>query len=175
MRAFKGKERLVLTVTCLLILIAGGCATAIKYSYDTKASFSEGKGYTWAQSSGTSRRDPLLESNVRALADQILAEKGFTRVSEKPDLMISISYEFDISGSYQYSYQLQMRTLNIYKVRGDMSLPADMPKMEMRSEGFGENNELIWRGTAVGTINIDAASGDLKQAVQGILLNFPPK
>jgi hypothetical protein len=30
-------------------------------------------------------------------------------------------------------------------------------------------------GTAFGTINTDAASGDLKEAVQGILSNFPPR
>jgi hypothetical protein len=38
-----------------------------------------------------------------------------------------------------------------------------------------ESKEIIWRGTAPGTINTDAASGDLKSAVQSVLSKFPPK
>ena len=35
--------------------------------------------------------------------------------------------------------------------------------------------ELIWLGTAEGTIKADAASPDLADAVKNILTNFPPK
>jgi hypothetical protein len=175
MSIFTGKERLALIMTAFLsVLIVGGCATSIKYSYDTKTGFPELKSYTWAQSSTMNRQDPLLETNVQVLADQLLTQKGFTRMSEKPDLMMSMSYEFDY-GIYQYSYQLRMLTLNIYKIRREMPSPSDMPTMPMQKEKATENTELVWRGTAFGTINTDAASGDLKQAVQGILLNFPPK
>jgi hypothetical protein len=153
MTAFKGKKRLAPIVTVFLaVLILGGC-TAIKYSYDMKTSFLQPKSYTWRPSLATYGRDPLLETNVQVLADQLLAQKGFTRMFEKSDLMISMSYEFD-SGMYRDSYQLRMLTLNIYQF---------------------ENKELVWRGAAFGTINTDAASGDLKKAVQGILSNFPPK
>ena len=162
MSSFKEYKSLALTATIFLsVMIIGGCATAIKYSYDTKASFSEQKSYAWAPSSGMSRQDSLLEANVRTLADQLLVQKGFTRTSEKADLMISMNYEFD-SGSYHYGYQLRMLTLNIYKIRHDMPSPAGLHK------------ELVWRGTASGTINTDAASSDLKQSIEGILMNFPP-
>jgi len=67
--------------------------------------------------------------------------------------VITMNYE---SGIYlnQDSYKLRMLTLNIFRDR---------------------DKELVWRGTAFGTIDTDAASGDLKQAVQDILSNFPPK
>jgi hypothetical protein len=163
MGSFKGCKSLALTVTILLsVMIIGGCATAIKYSYDTKASFSEQKSYAWSPASGMSRQDSLLEANVQTLADQLLVQKGFTRTSEKADLMISMNYEFD-SGSYHYGYQLRMLTLSIYKIRHDIPSPVGMSR------------ELVWRGTASGTINTDAASSDLKQAVEGILMNFPPR
>jgi hypothetical protein len=163
---FMGKERLAFLVTVFIsALMMGGCATAIKYSYDTKANFSEGKSYTWAQSSAIYQRDPLLEANVQALTDQLLSQKGFSRTSEKADLIISTSYEFD-SGSYQYSsqysYQLRLLNLNIYRI-------------SLTKENAMENKELVWRGTAFGTINTDAASDDLNKAVQGILSNFPSK
>jgi len=38
-----------------------------------------------------------------------------------------------------------------------------------------EQKELIWQGTASGSIRTDAASGDLKRVVQSILSKFPPK
>jgi uncharacterized lipoprotein YajG len=82
MCVFERKEHLALIATVLLsVLLMGGCATAIKYSYDTKTSFSEQKSYAWAPSSAMNRQDPLLEANVQALADQLLAQKGLTRVS----------------------------------------------------------------------------------------------
>lgn len=171
----RGKRRSALVITALLsVLLMGGCATSIKYLYDTKTSFPEQKSYTWAPSSAMYRQDPLLETNVQALADQLLAQKGLTRISGKSDLMISVSYEFE-SSLYQYSYQLRALTLNVYKTRRDMPSSSDMLKTSMHRETTIENKELVWRGTAFGCINTDAASGDLKQAVQGILSHFPPQ
>jgi Domain of unknown function (DUF4136) len=174
MNAFERKERLALIATVSLsVLLIGGCATAIKYSYDTKTSFPELKSYTWAPSSAVNKQDPLLEANVQALADQLLAQKGLTMMQGKSDLVLSMSYEFE-SSLYQYSYQLRSLTLNVYKIRLDMPSPSRTATMSMHTDNTLENKELVWRGTAFGTINTDAASGDLKQAVQGILSNFPP-
>ncbi|HXX57049.1 MAG TPA: DUF4136 domain-containing protein [Thermodesulfovibrionales bacterium] len=175
MRIFSGRELSAVTALVFLsALVLVSCAPAIKYSYDTKASFTEGKSYAWAPSSVLSRQDPILERNVQALADQLLTEKGFSRTTERPDLLIAMSYEFDIN-SYQYGYQLRMLALNVYKMRSDTPPPPDIPRTSLHHENGGERREMVWRGTAVGTINTDAASTDLKQAVQGILSNFPPK
>ena len=154
MRVFTGKGRLALAGTILLaVLIIGGCAATIKYSYDTRTGFSGLRSYAWAPSSSSyGGADSLLETNVRVLADQLLGQKGFTKVPEKSDLLISMNYESELGS--QYGYQLRMLTLNIYK---------------------SEQKELIWRGTASGSIYTDAASDDLKRAVEGILSNFPPK
>ena len=154
MRFFRAEARLaVIGAVFLAVLIMGGCATTIKYSYDARTGFSGLKSYKWAPSSAISSRDSLLEINVQVLAEQFLEQKGFTKVPEKSDLLISMNYQSEYSSS-QYGYQLRMLTLNIYK---------------------SEPKELIWRGTASGSISTDAASDDLKEAVQGILSNFPPK
>ena len=71
--------------------------------------------------------------------------------TDKADLLVWMGYEFDYNS---YSYELRMLTLNISRA---------------------DNNELVWRGTAAGDIRTDAASGELKKAVEGILTNFPPK
>ena len=150
MSVLKGKERWSMIATVLLsVTIMVGCAPTFKYSYDTKTRFPDLKSYTWAPSSSLDR---LLEKNVQDFADQLLAQKGFKKMSEKTDLVIKMGY--DSYYGYQNSYELQGLNLFIYKT---------------------ENNELVWRGTALGTIYTDAASGDLKHAVAGILSNFPPK
>jgi len=163
MTASKGKARSVLAVAVFLtVLILGGCTT-IKYSYDTGAPFPGLKTYTWAPAAGIyGGQDPSLEASVKDLADQTLSQKNFTRVAEKPDVFIFMTYEpglrfkiFEPEIGYpQYTHQLRMLTLNTY---------------------IAERKEFVWRGTASGSIHTDAASGDLKQAVQGILSDFPPK
>lgn len=154
MSVFKGKERRAMIAALLLsVPIMGGCAPTFKYSFDTQTRFAEQKSYAWAPSSSLSQTDHLLETNVQVLADQLLARKGFARMPEQADLEITMNYESDIYRN-QNSYRLRMLNLNIYKTG---------------------NKELVWRGTAFGTINTDAASGDLRQAVEGILSNFPPR
>jgi len=135
----------------LAILVTGGCGTSIRYSYDARTGFPELKTYQWAKSNIIYRQDSLLESNVRFLADGNLGNKGLTQKADKADLLVWMSYEYDYSG---YSYQLRMLTLTISRA---------------------DNNEPVWRGTAAGDIRTDAASWELKKAVEGILANFPPK
>ena len=150
---FKQKGSLVLALTLFVSVTILSSCTSIKYSYDTRTPFSGLKTYAWAPSSVIyGGQDSLLETNVRVLADQFLGQKGFTQVPEKPDLLISINYEPEL-GYSQYGYQLGMLTLSMHK---------------------SEKRELVWRGTASGSIYTDAASGDLKRVVQAILSKFPP-
>ena len=135
----------------LAVLLVGGCTTpmfgpSITYSYEPRFSFAELKTYRWTEVRSY-WGDPLLEANVRFLADRVLEAKGFTSKADKADFLVSMRYE-------GYSYESRTLTLNVVRAN---------------------NNELVWRGMATGTIKTDAASGDLKNAVEGILVNFPPK
>ena len=132
-----------------LILGGYGCSKAIKYSSIARTSFQELKSYQWAKADGLYRQDPLLETNVQSLVDRDLEQKGLVKKTEKADLLIWISYEYDAD-----SYSTLLRTLNISIFRAD-------------------NNELVWRGTAAGAIRTEIASSDVKKAVEGILANFP--
>jgi hypothetical protein len=152
MRVFKDDKRLCyfLAVICLSGIFLGGCAAKINYSYDPAADFSKVKSYSWDSGMYAYRQNPLIEKNVRYYADQSLQEKGFTLNPDKPDLVISINYETDYSEPYK------LRFLNLYIYR---------------TQGKG----IIWQGTVGGTINADAASSDLADAVRKILMNFPPQ
>ena len=131
-------------------IFLGSCAATINYSYDPVADFSTGKNYSWIPGLSANRLEPLIEKNVRYLSDQSLKDKGFTLSSEKPDFMISMNYESE----YSDPYRLKFLNLYVYRTPG---------------------RELIWQGTAGGTIKADAASPDLAEAIKKILKNFPPK
>jgi len=142
-----------LVAAVLAVVFVGGCAnslggSSVAYSYEPLFSFAELKTYRWTETRSPYWGDPLLESNVRFLADRVLQTKGFASSTDKPDFIVSMRHE----GSYFY----ELRGLTLYVSRAD-------------------NSGVIWRGVATGVIRTDASSGDLKNAVEGILGNFPPK
>jgi hypothetical protein len=143
----------IITVLLAAAVILTGCAATINYTYDPATSFAGLKSYNWTMAGTASQTNDLVVKNVQYQADQVLEKKGFIKTTENPDLLIWMSYENEI-GINQYGYQLRMLTLGIQKAG---------------------SKQLIWQGSATGTINDDAASGDLKKAVDGILANFPPK
>ncbi len=154
MRGLKTTTRLGSIFTVLLAagVILAGCATGFNYSFDPAASYTGLKSYSWVTTGAMGQTSDLVVKNVQYLADQVLEKKGFRKTTENPDMLVSVNYENEI-GINQYGYQLRMLTLGIQKADG---------------------KQLIWRGTATGTINADAASNDLKSAVEGILKSFPP-
>lgn len=154
MRGLKAAKRLGSIFAVLLAagFILAGCATAINYSFDPAAGYTGLKSYSWVTGTMGQTQD-LVVINVQYLADQALEKKGFRKTAENPDMLVSVSYENEI-GISEYGYRLRMLTLGIQKADG---------------------KQLLWRGTATGTISTDAASGDLKSAVEEILKNFPPK
>jgi Domain of unknown function (DUF4136) len=148
-----GLRRLTVALVVLAVVSVGGCSTYgsgpdVTYLYEPLYSFTGLKTYRWAEARPASWSDPLVESNVRFLADRALEAKGLTSKTDKPDLVISISYG--------PGYADELRSLILSVARAD-------------------RNELVWRGMASGPIRTDAASTDLKNAVEGILANFPPK
>ncbi len=153
MRGLTSIARPVVILTVLLTagFALSGCAATFNHTYDPAASFTGLKTYGWAAGGSSSAQD-LVVKNVRYYADQVLEKKGFRKIAENPDMLITISYENEI-GISEYGYRLRMLTLAIQKADG---------------------RQAIWRGTATGSISADAGSGDLRSAVEGILKSFPP-
>lgn len=131
-------------------IFIGSCAATINYSYDPAADFSTGKNYSWARGWVVNSPESLIEKNVRYYADQSLKEKGYSLSSDKSDFILSMSYKLE----YADPYKIKVLNLYIYRAPG---------------------KELIWQGTVKSTINADAASPELAEAVKSILANFPPK
>ena len=155
MRVFRGETRFgyILAIIFGAGMILGGCAAKITYLYDPVANFSTIKSYSWATEWSGRRQDLLIEKNVRYYVDQSLKNKGFTLTSDKADFVISMNYQT----GYNTPYKVQILNLYVYVMQG---------------------KELIWQGTAEGTIEdikAEAASPDLAEAVNKILMNFPPR
>ena len=151
MKTGPGYRALVAAV--LAIVLVGGCSTyatgpSVTYTFDPRFGFAGLKTYRWAAARPVYGSDPLLEANVRFLADGVLETRGLRSSADKVDFTMSVDYEVS-------SYRNELRTLTLNLARAD-------------------NNALVWRGMATGAIKTDAASGELKGVVEGMLANFPP-
>lgn len=133
-------------------VLLSGCATSFYHSFDPTTAYGGLKSYSWVTPGITGRTGDLVVKNVHYLADQVFEIKGFRKAAENPDMLMSVQYVNEI-GMYEYGYQQRMLTIDIQNA---------------------DSKQLIWRGTATGSISTDAASSDLKNAVQGILAKFPP-
>ena len=135
------------------IVLAGGCAAkAINHAYDPSANFGTVRRYAWAPGSPSYSPNSLVKATVQSIADPLLEKKGLQRVMSSPDAVIAIrldNYPVGTSGSYE----VRFLDLSVYRADGQT---------------------LMWRGTASGAISTDAASSDLRTAVEGILAAFPP-
>jgi len=151
MKSDLGIKALVAAV--LAVVLVGGCSTfasgpSVTYSFDPRFGFAELKTYRWAVAQPVYGGDPLLEANVRFLADRVLEARGLRSTADRVDFTMSVGYEFS-------SKRNELRSLTLNLVRAD-------------------NNALVWRGMATGAIRTDAASGDLRTVVEGMFVNFPP-
>jgi hypothetical protein len=134
-------------------ILLSGCATSYNHTYDLAIGYGGLKSYNWAASGSTGRTKDLVMNNVKYLADQVFQKKGILKTAENPDMLVSVQYG-DEYGMNEYGYRLQSLTIAIQKA---------------------DSGQLIWRGTASGSISNDTSSGDLKNAVEKILEKFPPK
>jgi hypothetical protein len=152
-----GPIPLFLTAGLLLATVGlSACAGGrFIYSSDPSARFPEARTYQWAPTSVLVIADPLLEANVRFQADRVLEAKGFRKAAEGAELLVSMTYEYEV-GSYYRRTGDRLRLLTLGVARA-------------------QNREPLWRGTAAGPIEIGSGSGDLEGAVKGILASFPPR
>jgi len=133
-------------------VLLSGCATTYNHTYDLAIGYGGLKSYNWVTPGSTGRTGDLVVNNVQYLADQVFEKKGIRETADNPDMLVAVQYGNEF-GTIGYGYQLQMLTIAIQKA---------------------DSKQLIWRGTASGSISNDTAKSDLKNAVEGILAKFPP-
>lgn len=168
-------------IAVLLIAALTSCSSMrIDSDYDTSASFSGFKTYSWMARQQQASRDPrldstLLESRVSAAVDRELSAKGYAKVPlEEADFLVA--YHVTREG------RMQLHTMG----GPGWGWGGTTTHVEKYEEGTlildviaSDGRMLLWRGTA--TARIDESAGAEKrekrinEAVRRMLQRFPPR
>jgi hypothetical protein len=176
----------------LFLPILTGCASTanIQTSSDYKEyNYTQLKTYAWRDENALENKvDPLVYARIKEAIETELSTKGFQK-SDRPDFFIN----FTVTSS------------NVYDVNSYVTYSGYAPGFSWRRGGYGfsslerqtqldmirkgtmvidilepEGNLLIWRGIAEKRLPdhpYDKPTRDrlIKQAVEQVLSNFPPK
>lgn len=172
-------SRLVI-VAALVIAPVVALAQKTSFDYDKTANFAAFK--TYAQKQGTPVGNPLIDQRFVDAIDTELAMKGLTKNDESPDLLVAYHVaadkQKDIStwstgtSPYGWSWGGGWGTTD---VRVSDILVGTLV-IDVVDAG---KNQVVWRGVGVKEIDPQAKAEkrdkNVKQAVQKILKNYPPK
>jgi hypothetical protein len=179
------------------VLLAGCSSMKVSSDYDRNADFSGLKTYDWISpaqpKTGDSRLDSdILNSRIRRAVENQLGLKGYEKAtSGNPDFqvayMASIEQKLDVSTfNYGYTYP------GYYYPRRGFGGPfySGVPHSETYVDQYDEGTllldivnpqtkKLIWRGTAVDTIQKTDSPENrekrINEAVANMLQKFPPQ
>jgi Domain of unknown function (DUF4136) len=142
---------LAVLASLAMAVAAGGCSNTVsyKYTFDPSVNFAGAKTYAWINAAAGYSPSSPLEEYIQFNADKVLETKGWKKVADKPELVFSVSVEHETLSAYQ------LRLVDLRAVRKD-------------------TGDAVWRGTAFGSIDSNAASPELRDAVSKILATFPP-
>lgn len=172
-------SRLVPTLAAAVLALAACSSFTVDTNYDPAASFEGLRTYAWREP-GRESGDPLTMKLVRDAADAELALRGYQGASGNPDFTIGqfvvvrqkvdVQYMDDYWG---YSYRAGSRGWSTTYVTtyDEGSIVLDVAN--------GTSGEPMWRGSATGIVDTGATPEErqqrIREAVAGILAEFPPK
>ncbi len=170
-------------VVTLLSLLLGGCASmAIQADQDPAVSLDSYGTYAWSsfqRAPGDVRVTPALRRQIQGEIDRHLTDKGYVRVDTGADF--SVTYQVTIEG------ETIGATLGYYQGSNFASDLSNTGSAARRyEEGMliidvlgGENERLIWRGTATAEVRQRASPEDRSdraaEAVRRVLERFPSR
>jgi len=151
------KRTFYVAVTLSLLLFVSCSFIQVSEDYDRRAPFTTYKTFDWMpkpdkmppNARAAIERNPLLGKRIQEITDEILADKGITRRTENPDILINYYVGFkdkvDISGWGYY-----------YGPRWGFYWPYLGPYDDYTyTEGTlvldfvdAKTNEMVWRGVA---------------------------
>lgn len=173
--------RHIATLTLVLPLLFAGCSSvSINYDYNRDADFSAYKTFDWLPGNTKGTGDQLVDRRVHAAVVNELTAKGF-RQSPNPDLHVVwhvvlrdrvqlYNWGGGWGGGYRgYGWGWGGSQVDVVNYT-EGTLVIDMVDAKTK--------ELVWRGSARGTVDPDPSPQQLdenvKKTVAKILANFPP-
>ena len=182
------KTRQVWRAALGLAIVAGavsGCAGGLSYNhdYDPSANFTALRTYSWATPPENSRGiNQMLERRVVAAIDQNLVAKGYQAATGEPDFAVN----FTVTTSEQTDYNTYYTGMGYGGGWYGGGMGSSTTRAYTYTNGTlivdifdAKSKNLIWRGTAAGTINEDASPEQremrIQEAIAGILKTFPTR
>lgn len=165
----------VLTLALLLNLLLVGCSNDLaKVEYDEKIDFNSLINYNWLDNTETSQMDQLENKLVRIAVDRHLAAKGFKRVSQNPDFLITQDFSKYLTDDRIWGADTgePMRPLPAARYayqKARLVIEVIDPRMK----------SMIWTGRSSlaveKVVTPYSRQKRINQEVAKILENFPPK
>lgn len=175
----------IVCVALGLTVLGVGCSTiSTNYDYDTATDFSRLRTYDWMKVPPSSQTSPFVLDRIKTATDRVLHAKGYQQTSNNPDFLLAAhagqQSKIQVTDwGYGYGYAPRARRYRGGRYRGggldvyeyhEGTLILDV--VDARSKN------LIWRGTATGTIDPGATpekkTQKIDDAVQEVLRDFPP-
>ena len=188
-----GKERGRLLLGGVAALVLSGCTSLdVRSDYADGASFTGLQTYEWVDSDRSETGDPAIDNplhadRIRTSVDELMEDKGFRRSTAPGTPDFRLSYEmlatettrtYYGTGSYGYRHRYGYGHFGHGFYGPSFTEPALKGTLLLNVIDAG-SDEVIWRGWASGILPADPNPEDVDhyvaEAVQGILVQFPPK
>jgi hypothetical protein len=167
----------------MALLSACGSSVSVNHDYDNQADFAALKSFAWVNVPTTAvgdvrsaqERNSLLDKRIKSAVGNELTAKGYLMNESAPDFLLLYhtgaedkinvtDWGYGYPGPYWYG-----RNVSVYQYTQG-TLIVDIIDAKTK--------QLIWRGTAEGTIDPDASTekreARLNEAVAKLMANFPP-
>ena len=167
-----------------LTAIVVGCSTiyGVQFDYDREVNFRNLKTYDWMTVPEKADIDSLNVERVKKAVNAELQAKGLLMTSNNPDFLIAehLGKEDKIQvTSWGYDYGPHRRYWGGYWGPEGISTNEYEEGLLILDFVDAKSNKVIWRGAAKAVIdNVNTPEKRealIKEAVQEILKNFPPK
>jgi hypothetical protein len=169
-------KQILLISLILLISITIGCSNiSVNHDYDHSADFSKYKSYSWVSQPKVKQKNPLVYNRIVDAANVHLLNRGMRQNAANPDFLIAahMGSQSRINVTdWGYTYHHRgwvSRDIDVYQYQEGTLV------MDIIDSG---SKELVWRGTATGTIDPNASpetrEANIRNAVDKLLKKFPP-
>jgi len=164
-----------------LLVPIGVNAQKVKTEYDKTVDFSKYKTYAWQQGQGA--RNELINQMILAAVELQLAAKGFTKVTENPDVhvayMAAVGMDMQVAQTSWGNSALPV-FMNVTTVGQTWEVHTGTLLVDLFDSA---SNRMIWRGAARETLSqgpTNNAAADakrvekpVKKAVEKMFKKFP--
>ena len=172
-------KSLGLCVVMIVVLVAGcgGPMVEVSQKFEQTRDFTSYKTYAWMDGASrsdisTGSRDIDLDKTIREAVEKQMAAKGFVKVTAEPDVLIK--YHAGVRNTY-YTADFGMH----YQEKVGWTDTESVKDGQLTVDFFDrEREEVVWRGTAWGAMNVDPnqtiVTKNVNRAVAKLFELYPP-